>query len=100
MKHSVVEPRNPSEFRKALQIKRAGIHRVVEVYTSKSVYSDRVDSDHHFDIFVVPGSKLEINIRSGLPFLTVRQGSAGRVVVTFSSSWGNSITIAEYQGVS
>lgn len=92
-------PRNPSELRRNLKIGRAGMARDVYV-SARAVYSNRKDSDHHFDIDVHPGSDITIHVTSGLPFLKVWRGTSVNVKVIFESNWGNSLEILPDQGAS
>lgn len=92
------EPANPTELRAALKIGKPNQHREVEIWRSKTVYSNRANSDHHFDIDVHPDSELVIYVLNGLPFLKVKRGASHNVKVVFESSWGNSLEILPGQG--
>lgn len=80
-------PRNSSEARAALSIKRGtGEHRSVAWYSFKT----RNGTSNHYPINVKPGNELTVYVYSGLPFLEVE---SGHVTVVFHSRWGNSLTI-------
>lgn len=83
-------PHNPTELRRALSIKRAGIHRDVYI-NSKAPYSNRENDKYpraQFEIHVHSQSTLTVTVWGGLPFLKLR---SGHVEIQFRSSWGNSL---------
>lgn len=90
------QPKNASELRAALKIGRARILR--EVFIDNRVHHGRSADTSHFEVSVHPDSKLTVYIYSGLPFLTVTQGTSANVKFVLLSRWGNSVTIPEGQG--
>lgn len=84
------QPRNTTEARSALSLRRGtGEHRTVVWHYFKTPRRANL-ARGEFSINVKDGNQLDLNVYSGIPFLTVE---SGHVNVKFMSDWGNSLTI-------